>query len=242
MWDSNLIDPEQEDEANKLKKVKKDSKNLGKKKTGVLTAAEKLRRLQRKRREANKEKEESRLEKDKENDSLASNTPQYEAIAEDLAGMMDKITVQLDIITRTIVTLSKRIGDTEQTVNEAFHQYELHKKNAEIREKLELAREADERAKNAEQNDEPKEETKEPGYQPSTVMDLEETREKAKNIMNIINISQYSLAAVSKSAQEIRENTQKMQQDLSPVQDLGMEDPIVEDSEEDLERDIPISA
>ena len=41
LWESNLIDPEQEAEASKFKKAKQDSQNLGKRRTGAITAAEK---------------------------------------------------------------------------------------------------------------------------------------------------------------------------------------------------------
>jgi len=233
LWDSNLVDPEQEKDANKLKKVKKDSKNLGKKSVvGAITAAEKLKRLQKKRKQGNKKKEDS----EKENSSIASNQGvKYEAIAEDLAGMMDKITCQLDIITRTIVALSKRVGENEELANEAHNQYKIHQKNSEMRAQIEF--ENAERENQSEK--EPKEENKEEFDPTKSVNDLEETRNKVKNIMNIINISQYSLAAVSKSANDIKEATAQLQKDFSPARETRMIDPIAEDSEEDFERDIP---
>lgn len=232
LWDSNLVDPEQEEEATRLKKAKKDSQNLGKKtKSGAHSAAEKLKRLQKKRKKVVKDKEETK-DLEKENDSLSSNqgTTKYEEVAEDLAGMMDKITVQNDIITRTIVALSKRIAENEELVNEAYNQYKVHKRNAEIREQ-----QPHDQEENLES--EPREEFKETLDPTQSVVDLEETRNKCKNIMNIINLSQYSLAAVSKSVSEVKETTTQIQKDITMGGETRNFDPIREDSDEELERD-----
>lgn len=238
LWDSNLIDPEQEAEISKLKKVKNDSKNMGKRSQfGATTAASKLRKIQKKRLQSTIDKEKLI---DKENDSGASNdaTSKYEHLAENLAGMMDKIAAQLDIITRTVVTLEKRIGNNEDLVNDAYLAFKQHQRNAEVRETLAL-REKELRADEKHEEEESQHEEQKQPFDPSkSVNDLEETRQKVKNIMNIINISQYSLAAVQKSASEIHETTSKLQKDLSPQRDTAIREPIDEESEDDFDRDI----
>ena len=72
LWDSNLVDSDQETEISKLKKAKKDSKNIdGKSRVGALTAAEKLRRIQKKRKLENKDgsKENDNKDEDSNQDS-----------------------------------------------------------------------------------------------------------------------------------------------------------------------------
>lgn len=221
--------------------MKEDSKNLGKRKTGgTLSATEKYNRIQKKKKEKMKKIQEDKHEdSDKENDSGVANTPsKYETLAEDLAGMMDKITSQLDIITRTVVTLEKRIGDNEELVNEAYHSYKTHQRNTEIRESIALAQqEKRDQEKAAEGEGEGEEEKKE--FDPSkSVKDLSVTRAKVRDIMNIINVSQYSLAAVQKSAAEIKEETNKLREDLTPSKNTNtLRSPIDEESEDDFARD-----
>lgn len=249
LWDSNLVDPEHEAEISRIKKAKNDSKNLGKRtQSGARPAAEKLRKLQNKRKQANKGVEEAKeVDNDKENDSGSANrSSKYETLAEDLAGMMDKITSQLDIITRTIVTLEKRIGDNEEMVNEAYAAFRLHQRNADIRANIALAqREAREHSEIEEREEDEEEGEGEENKQASirrTASELEATRAKVKNIMNIINISQYSLAAVQKSAKEIHETTTKMKQDISPSKESeNFRSPVDEESEDDFDRDVPQS-
>ena len=61
--------------------------------------------------------------------------------------------------------------------------------------------------------------------------------------MNIINISQYSLAAIHKSAQEVKETTTKLQHDLNDEKNQeNLRSPIDEESEDDLERDVPVAS
>lgn len=224
--------------------MKEDSKNLGKRKTGgTLSATEKFNRIQKKKKQTMKKiKEEDHENSDKENDSGAANTPsKYETLAEDLAGMMDKITSQLDIITRTVVTLEKRIGNNEELVDEAYHSYKTHQKNAEIRESISLAQEEkriqEDQEGEGEGEGENEEDKKE--FDPSkSVKDLSVTRAKVRDIMNIINVSQYSLAAVHKSAAEIKEETNKLREDLTPSKNTNtLRSPIDEESEDDFSRD-----
>ena len=147
---------------------------------------------------------------------------------------MDRIASQLDLITRTVVNLEKRIGDNEEMVNEAYNAYKQHQRLAGLR--ASAAEYNQEKQDAFPQN---KEETK--GY--NSVSEIEATKEKVKNIMSIINISQYSLAAIHKSAQEVRETTTKLQHDLSDEKHYEqLRSPIDEESEDDLERDIPIAA
>lgn len=216
--------------------MKEDSKNIGKRRTGAVTAAEKLKRLQKKRRDANKPSTADQ-DKDKENDSLLANKPnEYETLAENLAGMMDRIASQLDLITRTVVNLEKRIGDNEEMVNEAYNAYKQHQRLATLK--------ATAIAANV--NHKPDGELsdiQEESNAFSTFNEIEATKEKVKNIMNIINISQYSLAAIHKSAKDVKETTTKLQHDLD--QDNNQEDlrsPIDEESEDDLERDVPAAS
>lgn len=244
LWDSNLIDPEHEAEISRIKKAKNDSKNLGKRtKSSSRPAAEKLRKLQNKRKQATKGAEEKKeIDDDKENDSASANkSSKYETLAEDLAGMMDKITSQLDIITRTIVTLEKRIGDNEEMVNDAYSAFKQHQRNAEIRANISMAQREARAHSEVEERDEDEEESKQ-GSPQRTASELEATRAKVKNIMNIINISQYSLAAVQKSAKEITETTTKLRHDISPQEESeNFRSPIDEESEDDLDRDVPQS-
>jgi len=214
LWESNLVDPEQEVEVNKLKKAKNDSKNLGKRnKTGAITASEKLKRLQKKRKLANKTQDEN-----KENNPHALNTEEsgYDTIAEDLASKMDKISVQLDIITRIVVTLEKRIGDNEEVVDQAYNAFKQHQANSEIRASIELAQQ--EKREQEDQDAENQEDSP-----AKSRADLEQTRDKVKNIMNIINISQYSLAAVQKSAMDIKNATSNVESDLK----IGKKNPLL---------------
>ena len=214
LWESNLVDPEQEVEVNKLKKAKNDSKNLGKRnKTGAITASEKLKRLQKKRKLANKTQDEN-----KENNPHALNTEEsgYDTIAEDLASKMDKISVQLDIITRIVVTLEKRIGDNEEVVDQAYNAFKQHQANSEIRASIELAQQ--EKREQEDQDAENQEDSP-----AKSRADLEQTRDKVKNIMNIINISQYSLAAVQKSAMDIKNATSNIKSDLK----IGKKNPLL---------------
>lgn len=155
-----------------------------------------------------------------------------------MAGMMDKISAQLDIITRTVITLERRIGDNEEMVNEAYRAYKIHQKNSEIRASIALAQQErrDQEIKEEDEEEDHNEETK-LNQSPYAGRDLEETRQKVKNIMNIINISQYTLAAVQKSTQEIHENTTKMQKDFDETKNPSMlRSPIDEESDEDLDR------
>jgi hypothetical protein len=203
---------------------------------GANTAASKYRKIQKKRLQSTMGKDNAI---NKENDSGAINEAdnKYEHLAESLAGMMDKIAAQLDIITRTVVTLEKRIGNNEDLVNDAYLAFKQHQRNAEIRETLAI-RESEHKAEE-ENDDESQHEEQKERFDPSTsVNDLEETRQKVNNIMNIINISQYSLAAVQKSANEIHETTTKLQKDLSPHRDTTLREPIDEESEDDFDRDI----
>lgn len=147
--------------------------------------------------------------------------------------MMDKITSQLDIITRSVVILAKRIGDNEDLVNEAYHAYKVHQRNAEIRENIAFAKmslQGNEKVEGegGDEQDRLK----------NTANDLEETRQKVKNIMNIINVSQYSLAAVQRSAQEVKDETTKLKEELTPSKNTNtMRSPIVEESEDDFDRE-----
>ena len=200
-----------------------------------LTAAEKLRRLQNKRKQ---EEKAFNKDEDKENDQNLENQAhsKYESLAENLAGMMDKIASQLDIITRTVVTLEKRIGDNEELANQAYDLYKNHQRQSLT--KAERIKEQEE--KEIQQVQVQDQEEVDSGHFPSNLEDLAATREKAKNIMKIINISQYSLAAVQKSADQIKDTTTHLKEKLdgTAVVDMNPDTPIQEESEDDLERDV----
>lgn len=195
----------------KIKKAKKDSKNVEGKttKSSRLTADEKLKKLQAKRK---LEAEKFAGIDNKENDPNSENgVSKYDSLAENLAGMMDKIASQLDIITRTVVTLERRIADNEELVTQAYDAYKSHQRQA-ISKALRL-KEQEEREIADFQT---KQLTSEDGkvFDPE---DIEATREKVKNIMNIINISQYSLAAVQKSANDVRDTAKNLRVSLSII-------------------------
>ena len=238
LWDSNLNDPEQESEVLKIKKAKKDSVNVDGKstKTARTTAASKLKKIQ------NKRKTEFKMSKadDKENEPHSENhgVSKYDTLTENLAGMMDKIASQLDIVTRTVVTLEKRIGDNEDLASQAYDLYKAHQRHTiakvdrlreqEIRELEELEQQQREMVA-SNQTD---------GSQPP-VLDFEETRDKVKNIMNIINISQYSLAAVQKSANDIKDTTTQLRDQVDLAENTKpLRDTIQEESEDDFDREV----
>lgn len=150
--------------------------------------------------------------------------------------MMDRIASQLDLITRTVVNLEKRIGDNEEMVNEAYNAYRQHQKRANLR-----ASSNDNNFQSSHDGASPDEIEDAKGF--STFNEIEATKEKVKNIMNIINISQYSLAAIHKSAQEVKETTTKLQHDLNDEKNQeNLRSPIDEESEDDLERDVPVAS
>jgi hypothetical protein len=109
LWNSNLIDPEQEEEVLKVKEAHKASRR-------AMTGEEDVKIKPKTKRYTTKT---SPIE-NKENQS--DNTP-YATLPEDLAGMMDKVVSQLDIVTRTVCLLEKRIGENEELVSEAYQAF-----------------------------------------------------------------------------------------------------------------------
>lgn len=71
-----------------------------------------------------KKERETQALKEKENqDSNIQPKLKYEKLPEDLAGMMDKIVSQMDIICRTVCLLEKRVTDSEELVQDVYESY-----------------------------------------------------------------------------------------------------------------------
>ncbi len=71
------------------------------------------------------------IKKGKENQSDNLPVQPNQKLSEDLAGMMDKIVTQLDMITRTVVMLEKRLSQNESLVKEAYEAFSEFKSTRE---------------------------------------------------------------------------------------------------------------
>ena len=75
-----------------------------------------------------KQKETDQFETPGANKENESSNKQYERLPENLAGMLDKMVGQLDMVTRTVCLLEKRMSDHEDTVDQVVSAFEHHKR------------------------------------------------------------------------------------------------------------------
>ena len=123
LWNSNLVDPEQDQEVEKVKQTYKASRRAMEGEEDV-----KPKKFTRRYKLGKTEKKEAPAQADKEN--VSGNVPN-EKLPEDMAGMMDKIVSQLDIVTRTVCLQEKRMSDWEGQIDRLYELFKQHKASAE---------------------------------------------------------------------------------------------------------------